>query len=353
MQPTMSVALILAVLAAGGEKVPLAPELTIVTAVAQAQGDYESVKIVRVVNDKEVRLNYVGDLPAPGRPGKSTRLAGMRFIERQALAASHEYMLTFLALGPNIYPGATALGTSAEVLAELKAKGKTEFAFWVGAPPNPLAKMTEAIRGAKAAAQRPLGPVKGVLEQVGVEPFPVLVNGARVELSAVHARGRFEDEPAEFFFLDDPANPLALAYDLGKHGVLHVTRITFPVKEAPTLEKRLEKEGRVELEGITFDFGSATLRAESAPVLDQVSAMLTRNKGWSLQVEGHTDDVGGPEYNLDLSRRRAEAVKAALEKRGVAAERLTPQGFGASQPKESNQSLAGRARNRRVELVKK
>jgi outer membrane protein OmpA-like peptidoglycan-associated protein len=70
-------------------------------------------------------------------------------------------------------------------------------------------------------------------------------------------------------------------------------------------------------------------------------------------VEGHTDNIGGDEYNLDLSQRRAEAVTLVLVTRyHTTGDRLTPQGFGASRPKEPNDTLAGRARNRRVELVR-
>ena len=70
-------------------------------------------------------------------------------------------------------------------------------------------------------------------------------------------------------------------------------------------------------------------------------------------MESHNDKSGGDEYNLDLSQRRAEAVKLALVTRyHIAADRLTPKGFGATRPKEPNDTLAGRARNRRVELVR-
>ena len=88
-------------------------------------------------------------------------------------------------------------------------------------------------------------------------------------------------------------------------------------------------------------------------MLREIADALNHNTAWKLRVEGHTDNIGGDQYNLELSQRRAEAVKLALVTRyHIAATRLTPQGFGATRPKEPNDTLAGRARNRRVELVR-
>jgi outer membrane protein OmpA-like peptidoglycan-associated protein len=73
-----------------------------------------------------------------------------------------------------------------------------------------------------------------------------------------------------------------------------------------------------------------------------------------LAINGHTDNVGGDQSNLNLSRRRAAAVKDALVTRhGIAADRLTTAGMGRSQPKDTNETLEGRAQNRRVELVRR
>ncbi|MEZ5331848.1 MAG: OmpA family protein [Thermoanaerobaculia bacterium] len=111
--------------------------------------------------------------------------------------------------------------------------------------------------------------------------------------------------------------------------------------------------GRVEVYGIYFDFDSATLKPESDPVLSRIAAVLERNPGWHLSIEGHTDSVGEEAYNQDLSERRAAAVEQALVERWeIAPDRLTTAGFGESRPKASNETLAGRAENRRVELVR-
>lgn len=113
---------------------------------------------------------------------------------------------------------------------------------------------------------------------------------------------------------------------------------------------RLQADGAVDLYGLYFDFGSANLRAESDAVLEQIAAFTRAHPGQRLLIEGHTDSVGGADANLRLSQARADAVRAALTRRGVAAALLTSRGFGAERPVASNATVAGRASNRRVTL---
>jgi outer membrane protein OmpA-like peptidoglycan-associated protein len=119
------------------------------------------------------------------------------------------------------------------------------------------------------------------------------------------------------------------------------------------MERRLAEEKRVDVYGIYFGFNSDRIRKESEPILREIADILDRNPDWTLSINGHTDNVGGDAYNLDLSRRRSEAVhKALVERFGIAADRLTTGGHGASAPKDTNDTPEGRARNRRVELVR-
>jgi OOP family OmpA-OmpF porin len=114
-----------------------------------------------------------------------------------------------------------------------------------------------------------------------------------------------------------------------------------------------KKNGRAQVYGIYFDFGSDVLRPESQTVLDQIAQVMREHPDWKLGVEGHTDNIGGDAYNLDLSNRRATTVKQVLDTRyHVDPERLSPAGFGSTRPVDSNDTLEGRARNRRVELVR-
>src|SRR6202012_1717481 len=135
---------------------------------------------------------------------------------------------------------------------------------------------------------------------------------------------------------------------------VEVIKINYPVaKPVNVLEKQLVEQKRAVTYGIYFDFNKDTLKPESEPVLKEIAQTMTDNPDWKLTVEGHTDNVGGDAYNLDLSKRRAAAVKQALVARyHVAPERLSTDGFGASRPVESNETLEGRARNRRVELTR-
>lgn len=132
--------------------------------------------------------------------------------------------------------------------------------------------------------------------------------------------------------------------------------ITLTITNPPPkkIERALEKSKRIAIYGIHFDFNSATVRKESQPVIRDIADILKQHADWKLTIEGHTDNVGGAAYNLDLSKRRAEAVKTILVARyAVAAARLSSAGYGFSHPKASNASEAGRAENRRVELVRR
>jgi len=80
--------------------------------------------------------------------------------------------------------------------------------------------------------------------------------------------------------------------------------------------------------------------------------VLQRHGAWTGTIEGHTDSIGGAKSNQLLSERRAEAVRARIIKAGIAAGRLNAAGYGATRPRESNATVEGRARNRRVELAR-
>lgn len=122
------------------------------------------------------------------------------------------------------------------------------------------------------------------------------------------------------------------------------------ILDVNALKKALDEQGHVALKGIFFDTGKATLRPSSDAALGAASGLLLRFPDMHLTIEGHTDNVGDPQMNQQLSLQRALAVKNALVDAGIAAQRLSTVGYGETKPVSTNDTEAGRALNRRVEL---
>jgi len=127
--------------------------------------------------------------------------------------------------------------------------------------------------------------------------------------------------------------------------------IELDINEA--LAKELEKGGRARIYGIHFDVASARIQPQSEPMIREIGLVLRSHPGWRMRVEGHTDSDGGAVYNLSLSRRRAQSVVNDLVAHyRIARARLKAVGYGLSRPVGSNATEAGKALNRRVELVR-
>ena len=382
-------------------RIPLRTGLTIVTALNDPErGDYESIKQFIDVNDKTARLRYSAEVPdtgdednplaallGGGRPkpapkpktGATRTIETMRSVNRVDLENATDYRWLFNENAPEAFPGSTAVGLSRKVLANLKTKGESDLRVPEG---GLVGAMGNLLSGIVASAELESATMmSGTLKRVEAkpQPFKVIVNDDPVELMAIHARGQLGEEDAEFWILDDGDNPLALKWEVGDVR-LQVIRLSYPDpvtttaagKAAPPatpaggagsgnaaagtakrIEEDLAKEGRAIIYGIYFDFASDRIKKESEPVLSEIAQVLRANPTWNLNVEGHTDSIGGDPYNLDLSRRRSAAVKQALTGRyKIDLNRLQTSGFGASRPKDRNDTREGRARNRRVELVK-
>lgn len=124
------------------------------------------------------------------------------------------------------------------------------------------------------------------------------------------------------------------------------------VVKADEMADKIGSEGKVALYGIYFDTDSTTIKPDSKPTLDEIGKLMQNNPDLKILVVGHTDNQGGFDYNIDLSRRRAAAVTNALVKDyGIGGGRLKPWGVGYTAPVATNTTEEGRSRNRRVELV--
>ena len=390
-------------------QIPLREGLTVVTAVGDQRGDFESIKRITHMDADRLRIEYSADLPPVNDadplsqllgggcrdknsdPKKSVHGTGTRIVVRKDLENARQYHPWFEVCSGQAheYAGTTAIGVSGGLLKELEASGQTKLSVasmgLAGALGNLLGSFLNAAGGGKAKGidTSDLDFDTGTITRVEREPvkFKVIVNDQPVELPAIHARGRIGDDAVEFWFLDDPANPLSLKWSMGDDKHLQAVKISFP-PPAPTtsshtsaagpgprpvsapvpatadtaarIEHELNDEGRAVVYGIYFDFASDRLKPESQPVLADIAKVMKQHPTWSLAVEGHTDNIGGDPYNLDLSKRRAAAVKQALvTDYQIETGRLDPSGYGASRPKDTNSTIEGRARNRRVELVKR
>ncbi len=149
-----------------------------------------------------------------------------------------------------------------------------------------------------------------------------------------------------------PRNTPVTLIDVAELRPMETDRIVFV--DAAAMERSIATTGRVALYGIRFDTDRAEPRPESRATIEEIAKYLRANPGVSVVVTGHTDNQGAFDYNVDLSRRRAAAVVAALTRDfGIAPARLTAFGAGMAAPTAANENDQGRAQNRRVEIVRR
>jgi outer membrane protein OmpA-like peptidoglycan-associated protein len=119
---------------------------------------------------------------------------------------------------------------------------------------------------------------------------------------------------------------------------------------APVVSEETRKIFEEALQGVQFETGKDVIKPESFPILNQVVKVMNDNPSYRLEINGHTDNQGKPAMNMDLSNKRAIAVRNYLADKGIKTNRLKPQGFGETKPIADNTTPEGRAKNRRVEF---
>ena len=373
-------------------RVPLRASLRIVVTGTEARGDYESIFLVDSVTDQQIHITAHEQFP--NRRDMNTVMAqnGSHGFNASSLPGANQAVkidCSQIELNADLenatsaspyvcmqgredkFPGTTSLGFSRKVFGDLKSGKEISFIAYEN-PMNAMFKSFKDLASGsgdpadflnRVLSAGPMGtppatpPIHITLHRVGTDvAFPVVVNEQPTELPAVHITGTMPDGASygDAFVLDDADDPLILAAQTKINGTGQITKIYWNSdKPSNPIEQQLQKEGRAKVYGIYFDFGSDQLRAESEPVLAEIAQALRAHPDWKLRIEGHTDSIGGDAYNQNLSSTRAEAVKRALTSgKGIDGNRLSTQGFGDTRPAASNDTLEGRALNRRVELVR-
>jgi outer membrane protein OmpA-like peptidoglycan-associated protein len=336
--------------------IPLKKGLTLSSTWVGKAGDYDHECLTQIsgVDTRGVDLTYscpVGDTHENVTYG--------RRLCRVDLRDAYIYSTGFLNKAlPDVLGGTTTFSFSEKSFGQLKNQGEMRHRYLqldFSAKKNAL-----FVRDDQVGVLKPKDTSQHSAYALDLfDTLDVIVNDRTVALPIINAWGTVladggsgSRDEVRTKVLDDPHFPLVLQYEqVGWHFSIKYTRISFPTDDE--IEKALEKDKHVDVYGIYFDFGSDRLRPESEPVLREISEALQKNGGWTLRIQGHTDNVGSDAFNMDLSERRSAAVRTALIQRfAIDGTRLTTSGFGASQPKESNATVEGRAKNRRVELVR-
>jgi outer membrane protein OmpA-like peptidoglycan-associated protein len=117
----------------------------------------------------------------------------------------------------------------------------------------------------------------------------------------------------------------------------------------PIVEEKIKEQITKAVDNLEFENNSDKILASSYPALDVLVMLLAEKTDCSLNLAGHTDNVGNDEFNMNLSKRRAESMKAYFVSKGIDGARITTEYFGETKPIDTNDTPAGRKKNRRVE----
>jgi outer membrane protein OmpA-like peptidoglycan-associated protein len=335
--------------AQSASQVPLVTGLTIVSALHYPQGDRENIVIVTDASSAGVRYAWKYEQHGTSKTNLPDRAELKRFVRASDLAGAPRLDAVFPSNAPEESPGFTAFSISRAAYQKLLAEKQMPYTVTTIEGAGALGKMGDVFASRMT--------MRGTLSLAAPqpEPIPVLLNGARVNLPTLHLKGAFalgsEKEQMDMWVLADSTHPLIIRVIDGTD-VLQTIRIDLPGGDLK-IESELSTVCRAEIPGIYFAFNSAELETASNPALSEMSKLLAKHADWTFAIEGHTDNIGSDAFNQTLSEQRADAVRSALVGRyHIATARLRSAGFGSKRPREPNTTIEGRARNRRVELVR-
>ena len=344
-------------------RIQIKPGTILTTSWSLPLADAESDHIIEAVSPAALVFEFSGiaalglDMSVKSHPVFNNTVCGKDVVEGRAFATGWVVKSTKEPIAPGLYPGLSRIVLPATEFKDFKSSGSTDLVFAYYDYEDPLTEWE-------------LLAWKGTLTRVEPDdvPFPLIINDERVNVPSIHLRGNMKvlenagrfgtrDQPADAYILDDPDTPVVLSWMFGKDLKqddafrVQYIRVRYP-SDKPTIEQQLAKNRKAITWGINFDFNSDVIRPESEPVLQEIAQVMADKPDWRLTIAGHTDNIGGDKYNLALSQRRSASVKKALVERYHAdPNRLSTAGYGDSAPIDTNDTLEGRARNRRVELT--
>jgi len=345
-------------------RIPLVTGLVLGSVLHSPLGEREDVLEIKSADTSGV--HYAWHERTVTTDGDTTDGFRKRFVSANDLAGAPRFDDIF-GRDEQVRPGFTALTLSAAVYRELHDAGSSPFSLMmIPREARATSRTSTALLDALFTASRMR--YKGSLTRISPAPerFPLLVNGIRAALPALHIKGDFANgmrrSEWDVWVLADSAHPMILKSVL-EGDVFQMVRADLPDSQpakpgrvstdSALIEEELVRRCRLELPGVYFAFGTAAIDPISDRALAELARSLAGHLDWKVTVEGHTDSVGTDAANQTLSTRRAEAVRARLaERHRVDTRRWGAVGYGATRPRESNATIEGRARNRRVELVR-
>lgn len=295
-------------------------------------GNYDFIAEIEPVKEG---YSYAWQMTSPANA------SGRRACDPQDMVNAHQVSLFYPDSQSCTMMGYTNLvRLSDNLFADIKTGEKTKF------------ELDGPDSGIKVHNVEPIA-VPHAIQMIGQEKLDITVNGRKVPVRAIKAQ---TDNGWHYWILDNARFPIMLKGEgpfLWDPPSFVYAGLGDSENEGKKIVRQLEATGEATTHLILFDFDKATLRPKSKLILNEVGRYLRDDKDVRLAVEGHTDIIGGMEYNMGLSRRRAAAVKNYLiNSCSIAESRLESAGFGYTRPLADNKTAAGRQQNRRVVFKK-